>query len=570
MKVFFDHLQKTGGSTLNALFTRIAGAEGVTPVNLTDQFSTILVRYAKYPVIAGHVDFLPGDALPEDRLCMTLLRHPIERCLSWYSYNANDVVPFPGPRGEVVSLCRSMSLLECLRSKSPTLAPLSNYQTDHFARLEWDGASSITDDEKLAMAKSALERYDLVGVQEEFDEFVDVLCARMGVGQVEVTERLKAASRPVPWTELDSETMEALTRANLLDIDLHEHARALFARARRTSLRSLLATPLAQSRARKRTDPDERPELSGPAAAAPRAAPVAPDFGNRKVELISGEVHGHVSRSMDVICGELATLTLVLESREAVDDLTVGIHIFDEMGVLVYGDNTRLHLNKLQVEAGSRFRVLFTFRADLGEGAYVFGGSAHRAGSHMDECYHWTRRLGSFNVAGILGPFFEGRVRLYPQLAFSTDKGPPLEVHQVDADSFAATLAVQPALSDFRASIELNQKKSGSFELSRQSVASLNVKVENHGTESWPSTGERPVRLSYHWLAGDNTMHTFDGERTALPHDLAPGNKVTVAAAIRAPNEAGRYKLCVSLLQEAVAWFDEKGTAALELEVNVV
>ena len=83
----------------------------------------------------------------------------------------------------------------------------------------------------------------------------------------------------------------------------------------------------------------------------------------------------------------------------------------------------------------------------------------------------------------------------------------------------------------------------------------LPVVVRNRSAHTWPSAGVKPVRLSYHWLRDDGTMHVRDGRRTALPDDVAAGARVAAPMRVDAPSEPGQYVLVLDLVQERVRWF---------------
>ena len=52
----------------------------------------------------------------------------------------------------------------------------------------------------------------------------------------------------------------------------------------------------------------------------------------------------------------------------------------------------------------------------------------------------------------------------------------------------------------------------------------VEVVVRNTSEQIWPHAGALPVRLSYHVTVGDD-MVVFDGIRTSLPCDVAPGRR---------------------------------------------
>jgi hypothetical protein len=79
------------------------------------------------------------------------------------------------------------------------------------------------------------------------------------------------------------------------------------------------------------------------------------------------------------------------------------------------------------------------------------------------------------------------------------------------------------------------------------------------------------VRISYHWHDAHGEVVIFDGERSDLPGAvLAAGHVVEVQLKVVAPAAAGRYRLKITLVQEGVCWFDERGFTPAVLEVDVV
>jgi hypothetical protein len=85
----------------------------------------------------------------------------------------------------------------------------------------------------------------------------------------------------------------------------------------------------------------------------------------------------------------------------------------------------------------------------------------------------------------------------------------------------------------------------------------------------WTRGSATPVTLSYHWLDAQGVMVTFDGVRTLLPADVAPGDAVRVQAVVRAPPRPGRYVLWWDLVHEHTTWFSERGSPGLREEVIV-
>ncbi len=95
------------------------------------------------------------------------------------------------------------------------------------------------------------------------------------------------------------------------------------------------------------------------------------------------------------------------------------------------------------------------------------------------------------------------------------------------------------------------------------------VTVTNVGTATWTSAGPQPVTLSYHWHDAAGNTVIWDGLRTPLASDVAPGVSVTLQAKVTTPPAAGSYRLTFDLVRENVAWFQTLGSAPTRLTVVV-
>jgi len=97
-------------------------------------------------------------------------------------------------------------------------------------------------------------------------------------------------------------------------------------------------------------------------------------------------------------------------------------------------------------------------------------------------------------------------------------------------------------------------------------LTSVPLRLANAGSATWRAR----VLLSCHWLDDRGNPIVWDGQRTFLPHEVAPGEEVEVAAEVRAPQPPGTYRLAFDLLEEFRFWFAEVGSHVLELEVVVL
>jgi hypothetical protein len=86
------------------------------------------------------------------------------------------------------------------------------------------------------------------------------------------------------------------------------------------------------------------------------------------------------------------------------------------------------------------------------------------------------------------------------------------------------------------------------------------VTLTNQGRLTWQSTSTPPFALSYHWLTqASEEVVIFDGLRTAFPRPVAPGERVTMSARVRAPNYPGTYTLVWDVVQEQRTWLSLEG-----------
>src|SRR5579872_2932453 len=97
------------------------------------------------------------------------------------------------------------------------------------------------------------------------------------------------------------------------------------------------------------------------------------------------------------------------------------------------------------------------------------------------------------------------------------------------------------------------------------------VEVENGGTATWRTRGaEAGLFLAFHWLDERGNAIVWDGARTALERDVAPGETLRQTLALRGPIPPGRYRLAVDLVEEHRFWLAEVGNAPYEEDVDVM
>jgi hypothetical protein len=95
------------------------------------------------------------------------------------------------------------------------------------------------------------------------------------------------------------------------------------------------------------------------------------------------------------------------------------------------------------------------------------------------------------------------------------------------------------------------------------------IRLANAGTAPWRSRGREGVQLAYHWLDPLGNAIVWDGNRVAFPEAVAPGDEVEVETTIVAPRPPGSYRLAFDLVEEFRFWFEELGSAPLDIPLAV-
>jgi hypothetical protein len=100
-------------------------------------------------------------------------------------------------------------------------------------------------------------------------------------------------------------------------------------------------------------------------------------------------------------------------------------------------------------------------------------------------------------------------------------------------------------------------------------TATVPVRLQNTGDRTWDASGPHAFALSYHLADADGQSVTYDGVRTPLPLDVAPGASVDLQAQIVAPRSRGTYVIEWDGVQEAVTWFSWAGTPVARTFLDV-
>ena len=100
------------------------------------------------------------------------------------------------------------------------------------------------------------------------------------------------------------------------------------------------------------------------------------------------------------------------------------------------------------------------------------------------------------------------------------------------------------------------------LELRTGETVMVPVDVTNAGRLAWDPGATPTIHLAYHWLnPDDDSVVVWEGQRTAFPQVVPPGESIALRARVRAPGRPGRFRLVWDLEQVNRLWFSTEPEA---------
>jgi len=230
-RYFFVHVPKTAGT---ALFVRLRHQFGYMAVYPTPEYEghldtsisvdLMVERFERHrdriQVITGHFPLCAAERLGVPVSTFTVLREPVERTLSFLRQQQRETPRFTG-----------MSLEQIYDDDDFRWSLLTNYMVRQFSieLREFRDGPQWFDEERIDMAKANLEAMDVVGLQDDFEDFCRALEARFGWDLGEPVRINQTTPEPV-----DPSFRERVAEDNFADVELYRFAADLV-RGRRQS-----------------------------------------------------------------------------------------------------------------------------------------------------------------------------------------------------------------------------------------------------------------------------------------------------------------------------------------------
>jgi hypothetical protein len=559
-KYFFLHVPKTAGSSLFRVFNDVLGEENIKQVESINRGVKQIEKLNEYQFIGGHFTYLDYlEFINKDRYTITFLRNPVDRFLSQYFFYKNNVSGIDLPAIINAKKLDLKSYIEYYRNIQ-RCGEVFNRQVWYFTGIQ---KATITENELVKIAKDNLSQMDFVGICEEIDDSIDLLCYDCKWPLVNNIPVVNVTDKKPDYAEIDSNTLEKIKELNDLDFQLYEHALKLFKDKKRKVLQEavkvnhemIYSSPDNIFKAQIDMNEEENLQEHDVTIIESKANSKG-NYGTREINIVNARVCNNIDGSTIIESGGKAFIEIMFNSAIKADNVVIGFTIEDEYGQIIYGTNSLLLNQRICTEECGKYCIVYDLNMNIAEGKYKlnvtlhsdkcyslsseFESSFHKfLDIHLDECYHCCNKIADFRVAGIRGVGFEGVVKLKPSLSASKIQ----IMDKADRETME------------KVSLKIKETPS---KVAMRSVFYCTVDIINFTPKVINSIGDNPVNISYHWLNenGDVITH-FGGERSNITPSLLPFNHSEYRLKVISPEEEGKYRLRVTLVQEGIAWLDE-------------
>jgi hypothetical protein len=234
----FVRIPKTGSTTLISILDAQFALSEICPYLVAELPHADPAELDRYRLFRDHFDYDIKNYLSRSPVYLTMLRHPIDRAISYYEFCKRGTNP--GPFDQYLKQAANQGLKAFVCHPDPTIrirtanlqirqiaAGLGNRHANPFEASPLE--SQYSDDDLLALAKAHLQEFAFVGVTERFNDAVLLLAYIFGWYPVKDYQSLRVANKKAKRDELDQDTLNAIAEANQQDLELYEYAQHLFA-----------------------------------------------------------------------------------------------------------------------------------------------------------------------------------------------------------------------------------------------------------------------------------------------------------------------------------------------------
>lgn len=238
--LYFAHIPKSGGTTLSMLLERLYPlSEIFQPKLLWDVGEIDVSSQSEFQLFRGHFNALGHIISYRNTQNITLLRDPVNMAISSYNHVKRDPETrwhervnnenwtledfITNPNTQNLTTNRMTNFLH-LGAKSPTLEGELNLNVDSFRKLKRSvklsqRSQGVTS--KTELAQGYLKNCLWVGVLEQLDRSLQMLCYTMALPPIQTQPRLNKSDQN---TSLSKKTRQLLMERNQSDCLLYQQA----------------------------------------------------------------------------------------------------------------------------------------------------------------------------------------------------------------------------------------------------------------------------------------------------------------------------------------------------------
>lgn len=225
-KIFFDHIPKTGGSSLNSFIQgeypirRSYLIDGRWPQKDVERFLDLPSEVkSKFDFIRGHKANLLLDQITDDFLKIVVFREPVDRIVSHYYYAKE--MPHHYLNKKIID--NDLSLKDYVNN---SITPeVENFYVCRFLQIQSNDARNLGIEAVDKAFNLIRNKYDIVGFTDKMSDFVsDVVSAANFTGKYSYVRSNQTKNRK-KLSDIDDDTLNAIEMTNSLDIQLFKKLR---------------------------------------------------------------------------------------------------------------------------------------------------------------------------------------------------------------------------------------------------------------------------------------------------------------------------------------------------------
>jgi|GEM_PF-6354084 len=518
----FVHIPKTAGTTFKQILFDKFPQDSHRP---WDFMALPYSNFSDYRLYYGHFYYhVIQKLMPKPSTYMSFFRNPIERSIShyYYLYNAKkknphilDLQKTPDTLAEFIDSKHSIDIIDLQTRFLGTQLAFSTHEELTKAIAEMDNQVLAGYRIKAEDAYSIVDSLDFIGLTEEFDKSLTVLCHTFGWEPVEnsITENVGSYKRP------SQALINKIIDLNQEDLKLYDYAVKVFNTRYSQTItdlaRHFFTTTQAYNTPRVNTMMYTFNQYSGSSWHQLEKTPADLPF------MWSAQAH--------------ATIKLALDASQ---DLQVRFHVLSAL--------TPETIESLRVYVNGHGIGLTSFPS--AQGGLEFEGKITQTEIPSDQYYSEIM----FEVARTLRPIDIDPTN--PDERFLGVALTWLKIRPQPPKTQTAATVPLP-LVGMNAAIQTDSELS----LTASHIYPLPIELKNISSVIWPSlsdeNGENGLKMGAYWVDSSGRILSNLTQYFSLPHDITPNESATIELLLQAPDSTGAYTLAVNMTQCITPWF---------------